>query len=234
MKLLDKKAVTATLQTERKQQIDSGVKIAEKVDALRETMLTEEKRLGDFRRESVATVQADIEIKIRERDGIQDEMARRRSELVELNKPLDHAWEEVEKWKHWYEQKKTYIHQQQATMVRERNQLTDDTRENSAETQRISTLKADALEDRETALNAKNEAIQHLLKARAEATTILSGAKEREEALELREKDLDTERSALDAQAKRLKLLEKDISNREKALKDKQETLLRTQNRLKK
>lgn len=67
-RLLDKRTVHAELATERKQEIDKGMELAKKIDALRATLLEEKERLERFRTETVKAVQAEIDALIRKRD----------------------------------------------------------------------------------------------------------------------------------------------------------------------
>lgn len=69
-RLLDKKAIVASLATERKQEAQKGLKIAQKVDAVRATLTEEEERLERFRSETIKKVQIEIDAKIAERDAL--------------------------------------------------------------------------------------------------------------------------------------------------------------------
>lgn len=69
-RLLDKKTVNAEVATQRKEQIDSGLVIAKKIDALRETLSEEERNLEVFRTETIKQVQKEIDEKIKDRDII--------------------------------------------------------------------------------------------------------------------------------------------------------------------
>lgn len=67
-KLLDKRTVNASLATERKQQIETGIELAKKVDAVRAMLAEEKEKLERFRSETVKAVQAEIDELIRKRD----------------------------------------------------------------------------------------------------------------------------------------------------------------------
>lgn len=67
-RLLDKRTVNASLAQERKQQIEAGVDLAKKIDALRLTLLEEQEKLERFRTETVRIVQKEIDELIIKRD----------------------------------------------------------------------------------------------------------------------------------------------------------------------
>lgn len=92
MRLLPKKQVIASLALQKKNEIDSGLNLAKKVDALRDTLGKEEANLLSFRSGTIATVQAEIDQKVRELEGVKREIQVRSAELLELQKPLDFEW----------------------------------------------------------------------------------------------------------------------------------------------
>ncbi len=107
MKLLPKRVVNAELALQKKRDIDSGLELARKIDALRETLATEEKNLEQFRTHTIGSVQVEVDAKVHERDALEAENARRRDEirnLAPLN--LKKEWarvgddkREIEGWK---------------------------------------------------------------------------------------------------------------------------------------
>lgn len=70
MRLLPKRRANAEVATQRKQQIEEGLILSQKVDALRQTLAEEQQKLELFRSETVKRVQAEIDAKIRERDEL--------------------------------------------------------------------------------------------------------------------------------------------------------------------
>lgn len=71
MKLLPKKEIDVLKANERKIEIDEGLTLARKVDALRETKVNEEKSLMDWRNNSIKAVQNEIAQFIEERDNLE-------------------------------------------------------------------------------------------------------------------------------------------------------------------
>lgn len=96
-RLLEKKAIAVDLADQRKQQIDAGVALAKKVDAIRGTLQEEEERIERFRRETLQRTQQEIDAKIAEREELRIEVAVLQEERIKLLAPIDlsQAWEEV-------------------------------------------------------------------------------------------------------------------------------------------
>lgn len=95
MKLLPKSDVLAARVDEQRRKADEGARIAKRVDAVRETLLTEESKLEEFRRRKVAEIDADITSRRSERDGLKSEVARLAKERKALLEPLNREWAEV-------------------------------------------------------------------------------------------------------------------------------------------
>lgn len=74
-RLLEKRLVNASLATERKQQIDEGMRLTKSIEALRETLAEEQASLERFRRETVKIVQAEINDLLRQRDALRKELS---------------------------------------------------------------------------------------------------------------------------------------------------------------
>lgn len=69
-KLLDKRMVNAELATARKEEIQKGIRLTKAIEALRETLAEEERKLEIFRTETVRAVRLEIDSLIRERDQL--------------------------------------------------------------------------------------------------------------------------------------------------------------------
>jgi chromosome segregation ATPase len=99
MRLLPKSEVSKAQATVKKQEIDEGLKLARRIDALRETHASEEASLNKFRTETVTRIHKEIE---REEQKLADVIKKRddaRDERKNLLKPLTKEWAEVEKAK---------------------------------------------------------------------------------------------------------------------------------------
>ncbi len=95
MKLLPKSDVLAARADEQRRKADEGARIARRVDAVRETLLTEEAKLEEFRRRKVAEIDADIASRRSEREGLKAEVSRLTRERKALLEPLDRERAEV-------------------------------------------------------------------------------------------------------------------------------------------
>ncbi len=69
-KLLDKKTINAELNQERRLQVEKGIELAKKIDALREILADEQEKLERFRTETVKKVQMEIDQLIKKRDNL--------------------------------------------------------------------------------------------------------------------------------------------------------------------
>lgn len=99
MKLLDKQTIVTLKSGERKKEIEEGVKLARKVDLLRETSAKEEINLSKFRIEALKKVQSDIDVLINEKNVLQSIVATLQLERKALLIPLDKEWDRVKKEK---------------------------------------------------------------------------------------------------------------------------------------
>jgi hypothetical protein len=80
MKLLAKSEVAKSQAVQKRQQQDEGMKLAERVDSLRELQTKEEQSLSKFRDKSLSEITREISQAAAERDGILSEVRRLRSE----------------------------------------------------------------------------------------------------------------------------------------------------------
>lgn len=233
MRLIDKKLVNATLATERKTQIDAGVKIAEKVDEVRKTLAEEQLNLETFRRETTKTVQEEIDLKIREKDALMGDIKVRRAELAELQKPLDSAWEEVKKASHDLEKISDSLKGTESDIQKRLQVLKENEKRNSDERLRIVGEHRQSTEGLFRVEQLKEDTAKELMRARAEASKIVSDATEREEAVVVRESEIEEREGAIQRHQKDLETREKDMKDREKKFKANQDIFIRSQAYLK-
>lgn len=233
-KLLDKRVVTAELQLQHKQQIDLGLSIAKKVDAVRSSFEEEQSKLEEFRTHTIKRVQIEIDGFIRQKDSLIQEIRDRQEQLRQLQIPLDAKWEEVNKaqkicdeWETKLDGHQEYINREQQIVEHLKHEVelelnrTSDFKQRSSETLVLAeTTLADA---RESAANTRNTA-QAIL---AETELKLKLALEKEKELEEREEFVEVTR---------LRQEEKDIEQamHDRTIKDKYDTLAQTIKRLEK
>lgn len=95
MKLLPKQLINTAKATERKKEIDEGLALARKVDALRELKATEEQELLKWRENSLKTIQYEIRQFIEERNSLKEENIHARKINDDLTKPLTSEWTRI-------------------------------------------------------------------------------------------------------------------------------------------
>lgn len=95
MRLQPKSEVLEKQASEQKQRIEEGLRLAKRVDRLRETQAQEDASLEKFRREKVAAINAEIAETRGILTPLQVEVANLKAERERLMKPLTLEWEAV-------------------------------------------------------------------------------------------------------------------------------------------
>ncbi len=95
MRLLQKSEIDRKKAVEQKTLMDEGLKIAKRVDILRETVAREEVALERFRASSVETINAEIVPLEKKKNDIKKEVSDLEDTRRELMKPLDAEWARV-------------------------------------------------------------------------------------------------------------------------------------------
>jgi hypothetical protein len=231
MRLLDKKIVNAELATEKKNQIDAGLALAKKVDALREAKATEEKKLEEFRTDTIARVQVEIDAKIRERDYLESTNKGLREQRILAQAPIDlkHEWRQVQEDK--------------MEVISWKDRLTQQSIEVLAKAEDNGTLSA-KLVKREDEITGKEDLVNRTLaeadkkfaqaddalqRAENEAQAILQTAQQRDNHLRVREEDATLREVALSKREEEVDAHEIDLANREQKLRSRQELFIKAQ-----
>lgn len=92
MRLLPRREIDKAKASDRQREVDEGVKLAEKVDTLREIRSKEEVGLEKWRVETLKGIQEQISSLSKERNALEDKVKAKRDELFSLSAPLDRAW----------------------------------------------------------------------------------------------------------------------------------------------
>ena len=97
IRLLPKYEIDKKLAEEQRQKMEEGMKIADRVDTLRETLASEEQSFEKYRVESLKEIQNEIHLKIHERDVLVDEVVRLEQRKKEAERPVDlvEEWQKV-------------------------------------------------------------------------------------------------------------------------------------------
>lgn len=234
MRLQPKKAIQADLATQRKQQIDEGVKLARKVDTIRETLVEEGGNLQRFRTETVAIVQADIDRYLRAKEELIGEvrtLEKRRSDALI---PVDAEWEKIR----LVADKMT---KRELAIVLDRERLTERERE-------IEASEKETLNEKGRATDLRRMASEHLVSAdetlkeareasaemRNKAQVVLFAAELKEREVDLKEKEIKKREDEVAKTKQRQTAKDQEQAMHDRTIKDKYETLERTIKRISK
>jgi hypothetical protein len=92
MKLLAKSDILKQKAEAQRVAVNEGVTLAKRVDRLREVMADEERSLEDFRKRTLAQIHEETTKASQKLDFVLDELAKAGMALAEARKPLDHEW----------------------------------------------------------------------------------------------------------------------------------------------
>lgn len=233
LKLLEKRTVSAEMAQQRKQEIDKGVAIAKRVDALREAQSKEESNLESFRKGTIKKVASEIDEKIRESARLDSEIRLKKAKSAAILPSVEEQWEQIKEAKDLLEEEKTTSKRERVELQKAIVLNIQRERENEEEKQRIEVERKRSKEELEEASKVKEEAKINLSKALSEAKEIIDDSERRQKKVSNQEKNIEERENANNIIAQTNKDWEVDLSNRERALKDKYKTLERTIKRLK-
>lgn len=97
IRLLSKSEVDKAKSLDRKNLIDEGVKLAKRVDSLRETAAQEDSSLQKFRNESVSRIYTEIREVTVELDSLRADVSVLKKEKTDIERLLGEDWNEVGK-----------------------------------------------------------------------------------------------------------------------------------------
>ncbi len=95
MKLLAKSEVTKAKSLDRQREVDEGMKLAKRVDTLREVALQEERSLTRYRTETVGKIQKEVTELGDKRDALLEEVRFLAARREELSAPLNEEWDVI-------------------------------------------------------------------------------------------------------------------------------------------
>lgn len=228
MKLLTNDEIRVRRNIEVKNEIDSGVQLAKKVDELRVLKSKEESSLKEFREKTVPIVTSEISELINKRDALKDEVINLGKERERLLIPLDEEWEKARKASEEASQKRTFLDQREIAIVSRENSLNKKDKELKIEQERIAEEKEAQHKLLNDAFAAKNEA-EAIRKDAVSFKEEIERFRQKTES-ELNEIAASTEAKRRDAENWHERLLkrQKEQDNRDKYLNDKYATLQRS------
>lgn len=232
MRLQDKRQVAADTATQRKKDIDEGMKIASKVDILRETIVTEEGKLRRFREETIKSVQAEIDDYIRQKDKLSEEVYVLEQKKDNARIPLDAEWERLRQGQHELLIEKQNVGEKSDILKGREKEIVHAEQEIEVEKERAKDFTHRAVQSLARADEVIREARESAAAIRNKAQIVLGQSELKNAEADLREKSVEVREQEVGAVWDRVRAKEINLAQREAALKDKYATLERTLKRL--
>lgn len=232
-RLLDKKTIHAEVAGAKKAQIDQGVAIAKKVDALRETHAEEEKKLELLRVVTTRRIKDEIDGLIKIKDGLQDELEVLRQQRQEALQPFDALQRDIETRKGVIEAKEQELWTKQAQIDSKLAELAKDKANIENELARTETLKKQAGDYLETAACELNNARIAAQGVQLESNKILNDALLRDKNLTEREESVTFRENQVQLKVSNTQKKEEDLILRELQLQEGWKNLQKTAERVK-
>jgi hypothetical protein len=233
MKLLDKQSLMQQKSTERKLEIDEAVKLAKKVDALRETSASEESRLLKFRQESLKQTKLEIDGLIAQKTELEGKVSTLEAQRTELLKPLDAEWVKVQEKQAKLSELEGLLEKETLKLVNAEIEIESRLRELKTEESRIKDKEKATDDNYSDSLSDRFDAGKILIAAKELESEIKWVANIKNAELLVRENSVAIRERNTEIRTESLEKREIEQNNRERAINDKYETLQRTIKRLK-
>lgn len=234
MKLLAKKEINVLKAKEQRLVQDEGLKLAKRVDSLREIASEEEQSLKQFRENTVAVINKEIVEQTQIRDSLKFEVSKLQEEKELALKPIVDEIDELEQQRRLLLQERQRVDYRLVQASRHEEYVKSLEKENTDEKQRIEQERertTQLLKDADNVLMQKQQLVVETQAIKTEAESLRNslqneiaqkelGFKNREESQKKRDQEQDTR--------------EKELNSREALLRDREQTVERSINRLKK
>lgn len=211
MRLLQKSDIAKAKSVAQRRDIEEGVKIAKRVDNLREVAAQEEAALIKFRKETLAKIHAETQQASQEKDSLVSEVAVLRKERKELMRPLDKEWGEITKEHAVLAEREQSVEAQEIVLHKEAAELKKAVKQVSDSLVRTATKEASAIEQLLSASQTRKEAKLALKEAQCVEAKAIRLAKDVRE--ELIHRDM-----AMATREREYTMKEEKLSERESAL----------------
>ena len=225
MRLLAKQEVQNIKTSERKLEIDQAFKLATRVDTLRQTVADEEVNLTKFRNETVKKIQGEIDSLIHKKSTLENDVKNLSEEKKSLQIPLDKEWEKVRekrtdlvKVEHDLSDREFVVKRTEMAVLKVQKDLDI---EESRIKDRKSLSEQKLKEADEILLSAKDVELKTLedqVRARTYFEEKEKGLVSRETELNARERDVENGKKNNDKVRKSLSLKEAQLIDREQTL----------------
>lgn len=233
MKLLSKSDIATAKAKDKRREIDEGLKIAQRVDSLRETQAMEEAALTKFRKETLIAINQEIVSETRKKNELLKEVSDLEDRKREALKPLDEAWnavrakeEELTEYAHQLHQDREILsqaekdHEIEVELLKVEKSRVSDERDRSIK----SLANAEAFREENRLILSQNRNILE------ESKLVLKDAQKK---AKLKEQAIHVAELRLKERERIIQEKEKDIINQNIFLADQRKTLERALNRIK-
>lgn len=213
MKLLPKSEVEKARATDKKREIDEGMKLAQRIDNLRETAALEEGELEKFRKETIKTIHEDITTESQRLDELKKKVSDLETRRQEALKPIFEEQERLEQARKEHEETKLTLESKEKT-VSERENAAGDIERRAADLLR----KAELSWSRSDARVLESQELQNKAKLAIESAEIsnqLALASRREVEVQLLHRE-----EIVTMRENSATIKETDLTSREKTLAD--------------
>ncbi len=227
IKLLTKSEVVVLKGKERQAEIQEGVKLARRVDNLREVAAQEEASLEAFRNRTVAIIKADIDDAVQERDRLHVEIRKLIAEREVGMKPVEAAMRELTLVEHKLEKDQAELNRRMVLLRAKEQEVATQTSHLEIEKRHVESLRSSVQNLAKIAIKNEEKTVKALEKAdkAQKATTTLLATTE----AELRARDAATAAKERDNKNWETRLAKEEATLRKQAIKlaDRERTLER-------
>lgn len=233
IRLLPKSEIDKRKAEEQRLALQEGLKVAKRVDTLREIAASEEAAFEKYRTTSLKDIQSDIQLRFQEKEQLEADLVKMRSERNALLVPITHKWLEIEEVEGRLNTKEAALSKEEAYLIGEKIDLDQRVREAKAKEGRAEDLKtlASAMFSKaeKTVATAKEESAN--MRNRAQAELSLVELKDLE--VSKREQGAIIKEAQIKERESRIEKYEADLAKREHTLRAGWKNLERTANKLK-
>lgn len=234
MRLLKKSEIDQIKAKDRQLEINEGLKIAKRVDALREVAAEEERSLTNFRIKTISLINEEINVEIFKRDSLKNEIKQLeesnsilKDKRIKLEAPLDlqEAWEEIKA---------------SESVIDDVKKIQDDRDREYSENNKKLQLDQKRVMNEHDNLQESMKIYSEKIKYASEAVIDVNKKKiEFEQYEKLKNKQIFSKESDINNREELSKIKENmldkkeiELTNKEKFLEDRRKMLLRTEHRL--
>lgn len=233
MRLLDKKTVNTVMAGERKSQIDEGVILAQKIDALRQTLSSLQQQHQEFINGMSEGLRQQTEVLQFEIDSKRMELCDLEEKRVKLLEPLTNAWNDYKERERELSIVEEEYRHKRAYQTTYQQELEERAAKLAPEEERITDLSKRVQKQADKAVKASLDAQNILAEAEAEALEIREKISTKKKALEKREIAIAVKERDIEIELEHIEKDKKEINKTKKQLADQRATLERAMARLK-